>query len=135
MVVFDHSNDDAILCMDVDTGYDMLISMKESSSFSSSMTASMIESALFSAEIGSAPEIDLHGLAVHEALNRLDSFLNHEFVAGSEAVKVIHGRGSGKLEASVLSFLKDHDLVAGFRGSSAPGQQGGVTIVALYSVK
>jgi DNA mismatch repair protein MutS2 len=88
---------------------------------------------MFAAEIGSAPMIDLHNLETHEALLTLDRFINHEFMEGTEAVKIIHGRGTGKLRDTVHAFLRNHDLVAKFRDAQAPSQQGGVTVAALYS--
>jgi DNA mismatch repair protein MutS2 len=94
------------------------------------------ESALFAAELGVAPEIDLHGEDIDTAQVRLDQFINHEFVAGTEAVKIIHGRGEGRLRDAIHAYLrKQKELVALFRDSAAPGQQGGVTIAALHRVK
>lgn len=91
------------------------------------------ETAIFAAELGSAPEIDLHGETVDEALVRLDQFINHEFVAGTEVVKIIHGRGSGKLRAAIHDYLrKQTELVAYFRDAQTPAQQGGATYAALH---
>lgn len=90
------------------------------------------ESALFAAELGAAPEIDLHGETVDSALARVDAFLDHEFYAGTEAVKIIHGRGGGALRQAVRDYLKKQThLVAAFRDAQSPGQLGGVTLVAL----
>ncbi len=89
--------------------------------------------AIFAAELGDAPEIDLHGMDVPLAVSQLDQYINHEFVAGSEAVKIIHGRGTGKLRDAIHAYLKKQtELVAAFRDSRSPGQQGGVTIAALH---
>lgn len=89
------------------------------------------EAAIFAAELGHAPTIDLHGQTPDQAISALDGFLNHECVQGAEAVKIIHGRGSGKLRASVLAFLKTHTLVRLVKDASHLGQQGGVTYAAL----
>lgn len=91
------------------------------------------ETALFAAEIGDeAPQTDLHGLTPNEALSQLDQFLNHEFVSGTEAVRIVHGRGSGRLRDAVHRFLKTHELVARYRDAHTPGQQGGVTVAVLH---
>lgn len=88
---------------------------------------------MLAAEIGEAPEIDLHGDSVDLALSRLDTFVHQELMRGSEAVKIIHGRGTGKLRDAVLAWLrKNPNLVAAFRDASAPGQQGGMTVAALH---
>lgn len=91
------------------------------------------ETAMFAAEIGGAPTVDLHEFTTQEAVLALDRFINHEFLEGSESVKIIHGRGTGKLRAMIQDFLGKHELVAAFRDSHAPNQIGGVTIAALYS--
>lgn len=92
------------------------------------------EIAAFAAELGAAPTLDLHDMTPEEAVSALDQFINHGFASGDDAVKIIHGRGSGKLRDAVMSYLKNQkELVAYFRGSNAPGEQGGVTIAVLHS--
>lgn len=94
------------------------------------------ESAIFAAELGESPEIDLHGESVDVALSLLDAFLNHEFVAGTEVVKIIHGRGEGKLREAIHDALgKQTTLVASFRDAQSRKQQGGVTYAALHRIK
>ncbi len=91
------------------------------------------ELAMFAAELGEAPEIDLHGMSIDEAIRVADFFIDREFVAGSEAIKIIHGRGTEKLRNAIHQFLKkDKVRVASFRDAEGMGQQGGVTLVALY---
>lgn len=89
------------------------------------------ETAIFAAEIGEAPSLDLHGMDSHEAVHAVDAFLNREFMTNSEAVRIIHGRGTGTLRKAIHESLKKHPLVIEFRDSMQPGQQGGVTLVAL----
>lgn len=92
-----------------------------------------VERTIFAAELGETPSVDLHGMRVDEALQALDLFIDREFMRGSEAVKVIHGRGSEKLQRAVRGWLStEHTRVAGFRDASSHGQQGGVTYVALH---
>ena len=91
------------------------------------------EAAMFAAELGESPSLDLHGLDSHEAIRAMDSFLNSEFMRGSEAVKIIHGHGHGVLRASVHKALRGHPLVIAFRDAVHHGQQGSVTVVALAS--
>lgn len=92
------------------------------------------EAAIFAAELGGeAPEIDLHELdSIDQAIHRLDAFINHEAVAGTEVIRIIHGHGTGKLRAEVEKYLRSQtELVKRFRGSNKPGEQGAVTYAAL----
>ena len=76
-------------------------------------------------------EVHLRQLTVDEALLKLDKYLNDAFMAGLYQVKVIHGKGTGKLRQVVRERLAGHPLVKSYR----PGEYGeggaGVTIVAL----
>ncbi len=89
------------------------------------------ESAIFAAELGDAVKIDLHGLSVEDATRELDSFLHHEFMNGTEVVKIIHGRGEQKLQKAVMKSLHDNKIVEYFRGSNSPTQMNAVTYAVL----
>jgi DNA mismatch repair protein MutS2 len=94
-----------------------------------------VETAIFAAELGDCPSLDLHGLPVENALHELDIFIDRHFVAGVEAVKVIHGRGTDRLRQAVWNWLKQSgERVAGFRGTQRADEQGAVTYVALHRV-
>lgn len=67
--------------------------------------------------------IDLHGLRVEEALDRLDKFLNTALIAGFDEVVVKHGIGTGKLAAAVKEFLTGYPNVKDFY--DAPPSEGG----------
>jgi DNA-nicking Smr family endonuclease len=91
------------------------------------------EAAIFASELGSdVPEIDLHGLSVDDIDRELGAFFYRIHPPGTEALKIIHGRGTQKLRNTVHDWLKKHpDIVAYYRDSTIPSQQGGVTLVAL----
>ena len=94
------------------------------------------ETAIFAAELGDAPSLDLHGMSVDVALSQLDAFINHEFVEGTEAVHIIHGRGTGKLRDAIHAWLKKNtEMVAAYRDARDPRKMGGVTIAALHRSK
>ncbi|NQV00282.1 MAG: Smr/MutS family protein [Parcubacteria group bacterium] len=85
-----------------------------------------------SAEIGSgSPSCDLHGLDVDDAIVKCDSFLNSQFIKGEKVVRIIHGRGTGKLRDEIQKYLKDHELVEDFRDSQNPSEINAITIVIL----
>jgi len=75
-----------------------------------------------------AASIDLHGMTTDEAVAALDTFLNDAILAGLAQVRVIHGRGGGRLKAAVQGRLQVVTSVGGFRlDPSNPG----VTLVTL----
>lgn len=81
-----------------------------------------------------APQVDLHGMRVDEALQTLEQEIHHCFMEGIDALQIIHGRGDGKLRNAIHTFLKQQtELVALFRDSQMPGREGGVTIVVLHT--
>lgn len=95
-------------------------------------TPSGHEATVFGAELGGpCVSVDLHGMTVEEAMNELDTVLDREFMAGTEVVKIIHGRGEQKLRRAVEGLLSKHQLVEFWRGSNAPTQAGAVTYAVL----
>lgn len=80
----------------------------------------------------SAPhEIDLRGLRVDEARNRLGRELDESLRAGCEAVRIIHGFGTGALGQVSAEFLRRHPQVAHFRAGKAEEGGGGVLVVTF----
>ena len=74
---------------------------------------------LFSSE----PELDLRGMRLHEALERLDAFLDDALAQGSQRVRIIHGKGTGVLRQGVWKHLGGHTVIE--RYEFAPSQRGG----------
>ena len=65
-----------------------------------------------------------------EALSKVDDLLNDAALGGVEAVRMIHGKGTGVLRRSIREYLTRHSLA----GSIAPGDGSGgdgVTVVEL----
>jgi len=76
-------------------------------------------------------ELRLRHLTVDEALWRLDRYLNDAFMAGLLSVRIVHGKGAGKLRCAVHDSLAKHSLVKSYRlGDYGEGDYG-VTIVEL----
>ena len=71
-------------------------------------------------------EIDLHGLTVQEALSRVEAAVNDALLADRSELRVIHGRGSGRIRAALHRWLQGVASVRAFRLD--PGNPG-VTIV------
>lgn len=77
------------------------------------------------------PELDLHALTVDEAMPLLEQYLNNAFMAGCTTVRIIHGKGTGKLRQAVNKELRKHPLVKSFRLGSYGEGQTGATIAEL----
>ena len=77
------------------------------------------------------PELDLRGLRLHEALERLDDFLDSALAQGLASARIIHGKGTGALRSGVWRHLAGHRAVESY--DYAPRQRGGdgATEVAL----
>ncbi|MDQ1338963.1 MAG: mismatch repair protein MutS2 [Campylobacterota bacterium] len=58
--------------------------------------------------------IELHGLRVEDALNKLDIFINDSILAGFDEVYIFHGVGSGILSRAIREFLKEHPSVKSY---------------------
>ncbi len=73
-------------------------------------------------------EIDLHGLTVEEALDRVVLALNDALLADIGEVRFIHGRSGGRIRAALHRRLRDTPSVRGFR---LDPRNDGVTLVSL----
>jgi DNA mismatch repair protein MutS2 len=56
--------------------------------------------------IAEPDSIDLHGLTVDEARNRVAGYISRAILAGLERVEIIHGIGTGRLKAAVTKDLR-----------------------------
>ncbi|MEK7115928.1 MAG: Smr/MutS family protein [Patescibacteria group bacterium] len=103
-----------------------------------SSTDDAAEAAIFAAELGKVPEIDLHGMTQNVALSELEAFFHSELFTGTEVIKIIHGRGDQILRNAIYRWLREpeqSDLIVKFRDSQNPAQQGAVTYVALHRLR
>ena len=76
-------------------------------------------------------ELHLRGLRVEAALVELDRYLDRAALARHETVRIVHGKGTGALRASVHAHLRDHPLVKSFHLAAAGEGDAGVTVVEL----
>ena len=76
-------------------------------------------------------ELDLRGQRAEDALLMLDNYLDKAYLAGMPFVRIIHGKGTGKLRQEVRVALKAHAQVASFE-EGHPNEGGdGVTVVKI----
>lgn len=78
-------------------------------------------------------EIDLRGLRAEEALEKVEQFLDEAQMAGFSEVRIIHGKGTGKLRTSITAFLRQHPRVRASRLGNWNEGEAGVTVVELKS--
>ncbi len=77
------------------------------------------------------PEINVIGMNVEEANFVIDKFLDDCAISKLETVRIIHGKGTGKLKNGIHQFLKTNSHVKSFRlGTFGEGEMG-VTVVTL----
>lgn len=76
-------------------------------------------------------EINVIGLNVDEAIFVIDKFLDDSYLAKLKTVRIVHGKGTGKLREGIHKFLKTNSHVKSFRiGTFGEGEMG-VTVVEL----
>lgn len=76
-------------------------------------------------------EIDLRGQRTDEALDVLERYLDAAYLAGLPFVRVIHGKGTGRLRQAVRECLGAHSHVASFEPGGEKEGGDGVTVVKL----
>lgn len=78
-------------------------------------------------------ELDLRGQTVDEGLDEIDRRLDAAFLAGMPFIRVIHGKGTGRLRRAIRKWLKSNPYVQTFEtGSESEGGEG-VTIIRIKS--
>ena len=78
-----------------------------------------------------SPEINVIGQNVDEAIYIIDKYLDNCASANISPVRIVHGKGTGKLREGIHSFLKKHPHVKSFRiGTFGEGEMG-VTVVEI----
>ena len=76
-------------------------------------------------------ELDLRGLNVEEALDRVDKYIDDATIAGLHEVTLIHGKGTGTLRKAISEHLRRHGQVESFRLGKYGEGEAGVTVVKL----
>ena len=76
-------------------------------------------------------EVDLRGLMAEDALDKMERYLEQAFLSGLPYVRIIHGKGTGRLRQAVRGALRGHEYVKSFEeGGSTEGGEG-VTVAML----
>lgn len=76
-------------------------------------------------------EINVIGLNVDEAIYIIDKYLDDCSLSSLNNIRIVHGKGTGKLRQGIHTFLKKHPHVKSYRlGTFGEGEMG-VTVVEL----
>jgi DNA mismatch repair protein MutS2 len=90
---------------------------------------------LSTSEVKNSPgmEVDLRGLMADDALDKMERYLEQAFLSGLPFVRIIHGKGTGRLRQAVREALRGHEYVGTFEeGGSTEGGEG-VTVAKMKS--
>jgi DNA mismatch repair protein MutS2 len=78
-------------------------------------------------------ELDLRGRRAEDALDDLEHYLDAAFLAGLPWVRLIHGKGTGKLRQVVRERLSQHPHVKSFEAGGDKEGGEGVTVAKMAS--
>lgn len=76
-------------------------------------------------------ELDLRGQTVDDALDKMEQYLDAAYLAAMPFVRIIHGKGTGRLRQAVREILQGNPYVASFDPGKAGEGGDGVTVVHL----
>lgn len=76
-------------------------------------------------------ELDLRGQRAEDALDMLERYLEKAVMAGLPFVRIIHGKGTGKLRQEVRLALRNHPGVVSFEEGGDKEGGAGVTVAKL----
>ena len=79
-------------------------------------------------------ELDLRGQRADEALDQLDRYLDAAYLSGLPFVRIIHGKGTGKLRQVVRQALNQHPQVKSFESGAEKEGGDGVTVAKMSNV-
>jgi DNA mismatch repair protein MutS2 len=76
-------------------------------------------------------EIDLRGQRAEDALDALEIYLSNAYMAGMPFVRIIHGKGTGKLRQVIREALKGSSYIKSFEEGGEKEGGEGVTIAHI----
>jgi DNA mismatch repair protein MutS2 len=76
-------------------------------------------------------ELDLRGQRADDALDQLERYLDAAYLAGLPFVRIIHGKGTGKLRQAVREALTTHPHISSYEPGGLSEGGDGVTIAKL----
>jgi DNA mismatch repair protein MutS2 len=80
-----------------------------------------------------SPELNIIGWRVPDALSHLDKYVDEAVAAGLRRVRIIHGKGSGRLRAAVHELLTSHPQVKAYMPCNPQEGGWGATLVEMHT--
>ncbi|MFZ1399043.1 MAG: Smr/MutS family protein [Candidatus Promineifilaceae bacterium] len=77
-------------------------------------------------------ELDIRGRRVEEGLSELTTFIDQAFLSQMPWVRIIHGKGTGKLRTAVRKSLKNNQHIAAIEEGKDGEGGAGVTVVKFH---
>jgi len=106
-------------------------STEAGSSKSKKKTGTPAESVSMNISASPGVELDIRGQASDDALDKLDRYLDRAYAAGLPFVRIIHGKGTGKLRQVVRNALKQNSYVKSFEEGGPKEGGEGVTVAKI----
>lgn len=76
-------------------------------------------------------EVHVIGMRVDEALPIVEKAIDNAILSGLTSLRIVHGKGTGRLRKAITEYLSDHALVLGSREGLPQEGGAGATIVDL----
>ena len=76
-------------------------------------------------------ELNLRGKLVEEGLDELERYLERAYASGLLFVRIVHGKGTGRLRDEVRNALKQSEYVASFEEPKDNEGGAGVTVAKI----
>jgi DNA mismatch repair protein MutS2 len=76
-------------------------------------------------------ELNLRGKLVDEGLDELEKYLERAYSAGLLFVRIVHGKGTGKMRDAVRNALKSNEYVSSFEEPKDNEGGAGVTVAKM----
>ena len=79
----------------------------------------------------SLPTLDLHGRTTDEVYDALEAFIGREVARHSQRVRIMPGKGTGKIKAVVIEYLKQAHYPWQYETMANGNKNEGVLVVFL----
>ncbi|MFH0960998.1 MAG: endonuclease MutS2 [Pseudomonadota bacterium] len=76
-------------------------------------------------------EINVIGMRVDEAIPVVEKSIDNAILGGLTSLRIIHGKGTGRLRQAIAEYLSTHGMVLGYQSGSPQEGGAGATIVNL----
>jgi len=74
-------------------------------------------------------ELDIRGERAEDALDKLEHYIDQAYIAEMPFVRIVHGKGTGRLREVVREALRANSYVKSFEEGKAQEGGAGVTVV------